>query len=102
MIKTTILNWFNKLKNKKDTDKHIDKLSITTDDLCKCTGEISLIDLLDYSKFDLNNNNHTGCIIYQCSKCNKLHGFPHDNLLLAVNKGSDNTLEFLTRLKNSL
>ena len=74
----------------------------TLSDICKCTGEIPIENLTDYITLGLVTGQHTGTIIQKCLKCNCLRGFPNSNLLLAINKGDEDTLYFLNTLNNRL
>ena len=68
------------------------------DGLCKCSGTRNVTQVGSWDHCQLKNGCHTTFIIQVCEECKGICGFPHENLLLALNEGTDQTKEELQKI----
>lgn len=64
---------------------------------CTCTSTVhpAITAVTDYETYNLNGGSHTGFVLFRCSACLGVFGFPDSNLDLALTEGTDETKEFL-------
>ena len=73
---------------------------ITIKDVCTCSGEGQVMLDNSYHNYELVSGQHTGFLLTKCTICNKIGGFPQDNLILAINEGTSITKDILTEVKS--
>lgn len=64
---------------------------------CNC-GDTTVTGVAFFETAQLKNGHWTQFVINKCNKCGKFLGFPHDNMLNAIENGRDDTLEELRKL----
>ncbi len=57
--------------------------------LCDCKGDIQMMNTKEAEYFPLNGGYHTAFLVGECEHCGGLAGFPHSNLELAVQDGTE-------------
>lgn len=57
--------------------------------LCECSGEIEMLNTKEVEYFPLVGGYHTAFLVGKCSLCDGLAGFPHSNLEIAVEEGTE-------------
>ena len=68
---------------------------------CAC-NKSPIEEIAFWERFPLSGHigNHTQFAIFKCKKCDKLKGFPHTNLLIALEKGTDEGKAELEKILN--
>ena len=66
--------------------------------LCECSGDITTRNNKECEYFPLQNGYHTSFSVGECIHCGGLRGFPHYNLQLAVNEGTEESKSILKQL----
>lgn len=57
--------------------------------LCECYGDITTKNNKVCEYFTLEGGYHTSFLVGECVSCGGLSGFPHYNLKLAINQGTE-------------
>lgn len=62
--------------------------------MCQCT-KVRLV--VSVTRAPLKDGSHTAFELMQCQECGKFVGFPHENFMLAVEQGNEETLRGLIK-----
>lgn len=62
---------------------------------CQCKGRRNVQIIGEWEHCPLQDGYHTAFTIYRCNSCGLLRGFPHENLQIAMDRGTDETKHIL-------
>lgn len=65
--------------------------------LCHCNNPTST-PFEKMGRYELKDNKHTSFMVTICQTCNKPIFFPHDNFILAIDEGTEETLEKIAQI----
>lgn len=74
------------------------KVKTHTGKLCECTGDIKMDNMIECEYFPLKSGGHTAFMMGKCTNCDGFAGFPHYNLELAINEGSEEGIGHLKKI----